>query len=37
MVRKRGEPANDAAVRAIANALDIPVQLGGGVSLDRTR
>ena len=28
---KRGEPANDAAVRAIANALDIPVQLGGGV------
>ena len=33
---KRGEPANDAAVRAIANALDIPVQLGGGVrSIER--
>ena len=28
---KRGEPVNDAAVRAIANAVDIPVQLGGGV------
>ena len=33
---KRGEPVNDAAVRAIANALDIPVQLGGGVrSIER--
>ena len=33
---KRGEPANDGAVRAIANALDIPVQLGGGVrSIER--
>ncbi|MCB4406283.1 1-(5-phosphoribosyl)-5-[(5-phosphoribosylamino)methylideneamino]imidazole-4-carboxamide isomerase [Synechococcus sp. MU1642] len=28
---KRGEPINDAAVRAITSALDIPVQLGGGV------
>ncbi|MGB1416789.1 MAG: 1-(5-phosphoribosyl)-5-[(5-phosphoribosylamino)methylideneamino]imidazole-4-carboxamide isomerase [Synechococcus sp.] len=28
---KRGEPVNDAAVRAITAALDIPVQLGGGV------
>jgi len=28
---KRGEPINDAAVRAITAALDIPVQLGGGV------
>ncbi len=28
---KRGEPVNDAAVRAITEALDIPVQLGGGV------
>ena len=33
---KRGEPINDAAVRAITAALDIPVQLGGGVrSLER--
>ena len=33
---KRGEPVNDAAVRAITSALDIPVQLGGGVrSLER--
>ena len=33
---KRGEPVNDAAVRAITTALDIPVQLGGGVrSLER--
>ena len=33
---KRGEPINDAAVRAIIAALDIPVQLGGGVrSLER--
>ena len=33
---KRGEPINDAAVRAITSALDIPVQLGGGVrSLER--
>ncbi|MCH1457803.1 MAG: HisA/HisF-related TIM barrel protein, partial [Synechococcus sp. MOX_bin73] len=33
---KRGEPENDGAVRAIANALDIPVQLGGGVrSIER--
>ena len=33
---KRGEPVNDAAVRAITEALDIPVQLGGGVrSLER--
>ena len=33
---KRGEPMNDAAVRAITSALDIPVQLGGGVrSLER--
>ena len=33
---KRGEPVNDSAVRAITAALDIPVQLGGGVrSLDR--
>ena len=32
----RGEPINDAAVRAITAALDIPVQLGGGVrSLER--
>lgn len=28
---KRGEPVNDAAVKAITAALDIPVQLGGGV------
>jgi phosphoribosylformimino-5-aminoimidazole carboxamide ribotide isomerase len=28
---KRGEPVNDAIVRAIAAALSIPVQLGGGV------
>ena len=33
---KRGEPINDAAVRAITAALDITVQLGGGVrSLER--
>ena len=33
---KRGEPINDAAVRAITASLDIPVQLGGGVrSLER--
>ena len=33
---KRGEPINDAAGRAITAALDIPVQLGGGVrSLER--
>ena len=33
---KRGEPINDTAVRAITAALDIPVQLGGGVrSLER--
>jgi phosphoribosylformimino-5-aminoimidazole carboxamide ribotide isomerase len=33
---KRGEPINDAAVRAITAALGIPVQLGGGVrSLER--
>ena len=33
---KRGEPVNDSAVRAITAALEIPVQLGGGVrSLDR--
>ena len=33
---KRGEPVNDVAVRAIAAALEIPVQLGGGVrSLER--
>ena len=33
---KWGEPINDAAVRAITAALDIPVQLGGGVrSLER--
>jgi phosphoribosylformimino-5-aminoimidazole carboxamide ribotide isomerase len=33
---KRGEPINNAAVRAITSALDIPVQLGGGVrSLER--
>ena len=35
---KRGEPVNDAAVRAITEALDIPVQLGGGVrSLERAQ
>ena len=28
---KRGEPVNDAAIRAITAALDISVQLGGGV------
>ena len=28
---KRGEPTNDGAVRAITKALQIPVQLGGGV------
>ncbi len=28
---RRGEPANDAVVKAITAALDIPVQLGGGV------
>ncbi|MAR07501.1 MAG: 1-(5-phosphoribosyl)-5-[(5-phosphoribosylamino)methylideneamino]imidazole-4-carboxamide isomerase [Cyanobium sp. NAT70] len=28
---KRGEPVNDRAVRSITSALDIPVQLGGGV------
>ena len=33
---KLGKPINDAAVRAITAALDIPVQLGGGVrSLER--
>ncbi|MFY8148106.1 MAG: 1-(5-phosphoribosyl)-5-[(5-phosphoribosylamino)methylideneamino]imidazole-4-carboxamide isomerase [Prochlorococcaceae cyanobacterium] len=33
---RSGEPVNDAAVRAITAALDIPVQLGGGVrSLER--
>ena len=35
---KRGEPVNDEAVRAITAALDIPVQLGGGVrSLQRAQ
>ena len=35
---KRGEPVNDAAVRAITAALDIPVQLGGGVrSVERAQ
>ena len=28
---KSGDPLNDASVRAITNALSIPVQLGGGV------
>ena len=28
---KRGLPVNDAAIKAITKALDIPVQLGGGV------
>jgi len=28
---KSGDPVNDASVRAITNALSIPVQLGGGV------
>jgi phosphoribosylformimino-5-aminoimidazole carboxamide ribotide isomerase len=28
---RKGEPANDGAVKAITAALDIPVQLGGGV------
>ena len=28
---KSGDPVNDSSVRAIAEALDIPVQLGGGV------
>lgn len=28
---RRGEPSNDAAIKAIAAALTIPVQLGGGV------
>ena len=28
---RSGEPANDAAIRAITEALTIPVQLGGGV------
>ena len=28
---KSGDPVNDASVRAITEALDIPVQLGGGV------
>lgn len=33
---KRGLPVNDAAIKAITQALDIPVQLGGGVrSLER--
>ena len=33
---RRGEPVNDAAVQSITAALDIPVQLGGGVrSLQR--
>ena len=33
---RRGEPVNDAVVRAITASLDIPVQLGGGVrSLER--
>ena len=33
---KRGEPVNDAVVRAITASLEIPVQLGGGVrSLQR--
>ncbi len=35
---KRGEPVNDAAVRAITAALNIPVQLGGGVrSMERAQ
>jgi len=35
---KRGEPVNDAAIRAITAALDIPVQLGGGVrSVERAQ
>ena len=35
---KRGEPVNDAAVRTITAALDIPVQLGGGVrSVERAQ
>ena len=28
---RRGEPSNDAAIKAIASAVEIPVQLGGGV------
>ncbi|MCY3537490.1 MAG: 1-(5-phosphoribosyl)-5-[(5-phosphoribosylamino)methylideneamino]imidazole-4-carboxamide isomerase [Cyanobacteria bacterium MAG IRC3_bin_20] len=33
---RRGEPSNDAAIKAIASALEIPVQLGGGVrSMER--
>ena len=28
---RRGEPCNDAAIKAVAAALTIPVQLGGGV------
>lgn len=28
---RRGEPSNDATVKAIASAVEIPVQLGGGV------
>ncbi|MCY3654812.1 MAG: 1-(5-phosphoribosyl)-5-[(5-phosphoribosylamino)methylideneamino]imidazole-4-carboxamide isomerase [Cyanobacteria bacterium MAG IRC1_bin_28] len=28
---RRGEPSNDAAIKAIVSTLEIPVQLGGGV------
>ena len=35
---KRGEPVNDAAIRGITAALNIPVQLGGGVrSMERVQ
>ena len=35
---RRGEPSNDTTIKAIAAALDIPVQLGGGVrSMERAK
>ena len=35
---RRGEPSNDAAIKAIASTVQIPVQLGGGVrSVERAK
>ena len=35
---RRGEPSNDATIKAIASTVEIPVQLGGGVrSMERAK
>ncbi|MXZ83632.1 MAG: 1-(5-phosphoribosyl)-5-((5-phosphoribosylamino)methylideneamino)imidazole-4-carboxamide isomerase, partial [Synechococcus sp. SB0666_bin_14] len=35
---RRGEPSNDATIKAIASTVEIPVQLGGGVrSVERAK